>query len=247
MLVSVVIPALNEAANISTCLDAARRGYSSRAVELIVVDGGSTDGTPDIAAGDATVVRALRGRAHQMNRGAAIAKGEILVFCHADAQLPEGWREAVISALAAPGISGGAFQIAYVPPKGILYLLNRTVFSGNWMAVHGDRAQFMTRATYDDIGGFPDIPLMEDVEMARALHRRGRIAMVSQRIIASSRRYVERGPLRQYLLSIWLVTRYLYLGATPDAIARAYRSSRERDVVQAGPHQRPTGDTRRTL
>ncbi|MBN1247300.1 MAG: TIGR04283 family arsenosugar biosynthesis glycosyltransferase [Anaerolineae bacterium] len=245
MLVSVIIPSLNEAETIRQCLLAARRDYPPTTVELIVVDGGSRDGTPDLAAGEARVIHSPRGRATQMNRGAAKASGDVLVFCHADVQLPAGWREAVLAALQGHGVSGGAFQIAYHPPKGILHWVNRTTFRGRWIAVHGDRAQFMARETLDAIGGFPDIPLMEDVEMARALHERGRIAMVPERVIASSRRYLEQGPLRQYALSVWLVFRYLVLKATPDDIARAYRSSRERIAVQRGQRGASIEDARR--
>jgi hypothetical protein len=85
----------------------------------------------------------------------------------------------------------------------------------------------MRRETFREIGGFPEIPLMEDVEMARALHQAGRLVRVPLRLQTSSRRFLERGPLRQSLQSFWLMIRYLYLGATPDEIARRYRSSRE--------------------
>jgi hypothetical protein len=170
-----------------------------------------------------------------MNAGADLAHGEILLFCHADVRLPHGWRDAVIGVLRRPGVSGGAFQIAYRPAKGILHLVNRLIFPCNWRIVHGDRAQFMSRATFDEIGGFPEIPLMEDVEMARALHQRGRIAMLPLRVTASSRRYLERGPLFQYALSVWLMCRYLLLNAGPEEIARAYRSSRERTADKHSP------------
>jgi rSAM/selenodomain-associated transferase 2 len=232
VLVSVIIPALNEAENIEQCVDAARRCYAPSDVEIIVVDGGSTDGTLARVPSHATCLQSHRGRAAQMNHGAQLAHGKILVFCHADAALPDGWREAVIGALRQPGVSGGAFQIAYRPAKGILHWTNRHILKGDWIWVHGDRAQFMSRATFDEIGGFPDIPLMEDVEMARALHQRGRIVMLPHRITASSRRYLERGPLFQYSLSIWLMFRYLVLNATPEDIARAYRSSRELATVK---------------
>jgi rSAM/selenodomain-associated transferase 2 len=228
--VSVIVPVLNEVDHIRACLDAARRDYSSSDVELIVVDGGSTDGTLSAVPDQVRSLRAQRGRAAQMNAGAHAATGDVLLFCHADARLPEGWREEALRVLKTPGVSGGAFQIAYRPATGILRWINRLELRGSWMAVHGDRAQFMYRETFNAIGGFPDIPLMEDVEMSRALHQCGRIAMSPKRVVASSRRYLERGPLLQYALSIWLVFRYLFLKATPEEIALAYQSSRERDV-----------------
>jgi hypothetical protein len=94
----------------------------------------------------------------------------------------------------------------------------------------GDLAQFMPRAVYDRVGGFPEIPLMEDVEMARQLHSAGTIVRVPLRVITSSRRFLENGPLRQWLLSFRCMIRYLYLDATPEDIVRVYRSSRERQM-----------------
>ena len=228
MQISVIIPALNEAQNIQQVIAAARRDYTPAEVETVVVDGGSTDGTPDLVPPDVTLIRSPSGRAVQMNRGAAASHGEILVFCHADSQLPAGWREAVIEALSRPGVSGGTFQTLALPERGIiLRIRNRLRFSANWKIMYGDQAQFMSRATFERIGGFPKIPLMEDVEMARALHREGKLVRIPLRVVTSSRRFLERGPLRQWLLNICSMTRYLYLGATPEDIVRVYRSSRE--------------------
>jgi hypothetical protein len=92
----------------------------------------------------------------------------------------------------------------------------------------GDMAQFMSRCVYDRLGGFPEIPILEDLEMARLLHGAGQIVRVPLRVITSSRRFLENGPLRQCLFCLWTIIRYVYLGATPEAIARGYRSSRER-------------------
>ena len=230
MLVSVIIPALNEAENIAQTIAAARRDYTLDQVEVIVIDGGSTDGTPDLVPPppDARLIRSPRGRAIQMNRGARASSGQVLIFCHADSQLPEGWREAVIEALRPSGISGGAFQTRLLPEKGILYVINRLSLPADWRIMFGDLAQFMPRAVYDQVGGFPEIPLMEDVEMARRLHGAGKIVRVPLRVITSSRRFLENGPLRQWLLSFRCMIRYLYFGASPEEIAEVYRSSRER-------------------
>ena len=232
MLVSVIIPALNEAGNIARTIRAARRQYSLDEVEIVVADGGSTDGTPDLVppAPEARLIRSPRGRAVQMNRGARASGGETLVFCHADSLLPEGWREAAIAALDRPETSGGFFQTLMLPEKGILRLINRVKFPADWRIMFGDSAQFMPRRIYEEVDGFPDIPLMEDVEMARRLHSSGRIVRVPLRVTTSSRRFLENGPLRQWLLSFRCMIRYLYLGATPEEIARVYRSSRERDL-----------------
>lgn len=227
MLVSVIIPALNEAQHIRQAIAAARQDYTRDQVEVIVVDGGSTDGTAALVPSSVTLVRSPRGRAVQMNRGAAASRGEILVFCHADSQLPAGWRTAVIGALSLPGISGGSFQVAILPARGILYLINRLRLPADWRCVFGDQAQFMARVTFDRIGGFSEIPLMEDLEMSRKLHRAGQLVRIPLRVTTSSRRFLEHGPLRQWLLDIWYVIQYLYLGAGPEEIARLYTSSRE--------------------
>jgi rSAM/selenodomain-associated transferase 2 len=228
-LVSVIIPALNEAENIERTLAAARRDYAPDAVELIVADGGSTDGTPDLVPPDVALVRVPRGRAVQMNRGAEAAHGEIFVFCHADSQLPAGWREAVIAALADPEVSGGTFQTRILPANWLLKLRNRLVLPTTWRGMFGDQVHFMRRATFERVGGYPEIPLMEDVEMMRALHQVGRLTRIDPglRVTTSSRRFLERGVLRQTLHNGLNMLRYLYLGASPRAIARGYRSSRE--------------------
>ena len=233
MLVSVIIPALNEAENIQRCIAAARRTYPPDKVEIIVVDGSSTDGTPDLVPPEAMLLRSPRGRAIQMNRGAAASRGEILAFCHADSQLPAGWREAVMEALSRPGVSGGTFQTLTLPERGLLlYIRNRTSFPANWKLMYGDQVQFMTRKTFKSVGGFPEIPLMEDVEMSRALHEMGKLVRVhpSLRVITSSRRALEWGTLRQSLGNTWRMIRYLYLNATPEDILRSYQSSRERAI-----------------
>ncbi len=229
MQVSVIIPALNEADSIQRCTAAARREHPPDAVEIIVADGGSTDGTPDLLPPDVRLVRSPRGRGVQMNRGAAASHGEILVFCHADTLLPEGWRDAAIDALRRPGVSGGTFQTLILPEEGslILYVRNRVVLPTNWRIMFGDQTHFMSRATFEAVGGYQEILLMEDVEMSRALHRVGKLVRIPLRVITSSRRFLERGALRQSLANAWSMFRYLYLNATAEDIAQTYRSSRE--------------------
>jgi hypothetical protein len=114
----------------------------------------------------------------------------------------------------------------------ILWIRNHLAFPANWRIMFGDQVQFMTRDAFEQVGGFPEIPLMEDVEMSRALNEIGELVRIrpSLRVATSSRRFLERGPLFQWLLNSWSMFRYLYLGATPEDIARAYRSSREEAV-----------------
>ena len=231
-LISVIIPALNEAKNIALTINAARQDYTTDEVEIIVVDGGSTDGTIDKIPPHVTLIQAQRGRALQMNRGAAASHGDILVFCHGDSQLPCGWREAVINALVDVEVSGGTFQTKIVPAFGFLKLRNNWVLPSNWRIMFGDQAQFMRRTTFDQVNGFLEIQLMEDVEMSRALDSIGNIIRIDPkyRVITSSRRFSERGLIRQTIQNTINMTRYLYFGATPEDIARIYRSSRERKI-----------------
>ena len=227
MLVSVIIPALNEAENILKTIRAAQRSHTPEQVEIVVVDGGSSDGTPDFVPPEVMLIRSPRGRAVQMNAGARASHGELLAFCHADSQLPTGWRKAVIESLSRPGVSGGCFQTLISPPKGILHLVNAIRFPVDWRIMFGDLVQFMSRATFEQVGGFPEIVLMEDVEMMRALHQVGKLVRPNLRVVTSSRRFLERGPLRQWLLGFRCMIRYLYFGETPEDIARVYVSSRE--------------------
>ena len=229
MLVSVIIPALNEAECTAQAVRAARQGYGGQEVEILVVDGASTDGTAEAVPPQegVCVIAGPRGRAVQMNCGARASKGSLLVFCHADSLLPAGWREAVIGTLERSGVIGGTFQTLILPAKGFFALRNHLVFPANWRIMFGDQVQFMRRTTYDRVGGFPDIPLMEDVEMSRALHREGKLVRIHLRVVTSSRRFQERGALQQTVLNAWNMTQYLYLGVTPEDIARTYCSGRE--------------------
>jgi rSAM/selenodomain-associated transferase 2 len=227
-LVSVIIPTLNEATGIRACIEAARRDYGPGQVEIIVVDGDSSDGTPELVPPTATLLRSKRGRAVQMNRGVAASRGQTLLFCHADSLLPEGWRKAVIEALQEPGVSGGTFKTLILPDHSFaLRIRNRRPQHPIWFRMHGDQCQFMTRATFERVGGFPELALMEDVEMSRALHRAGRLVRITPHVITSSRRYTEHGAVRQVVRNWWNLHRYLFLGATPEQIARTYRSRRE--------------------
>ena len=117
MLVSVIIPTLNEEGFIMDAIQAARQDYDSDQIEIIVVDGGSQDRTLEIIPTDVQIIRSKPGRAGQMNLGAQHARGDILVFCHADSRLPEGWREATIEKLSDNGVSGGTFQLSILPER----------------------------------------------------------------------------------------------------------------------------------
>ncbi|MDF1513412.1 MAG: TIGR04283 family arsenosugar biosynthesis glycosyltransferase [Anaerolineae bacterium] len=232
-LVSVIMPVVNEAENIVATIKAAERQYSPEQVEIIVVDGDSTDDTCALIPPHIHVIHSPRGRGLQMNRGAAESHGDILVFCHGDSQLPNGWREAVIQALDNPAVSGGTFQTRILPAFGILKWRNNWVLPPNWKIMFGDQVQFMRSSTFDQVQGYREIPLMEDVEMSRALDQAGTIVRIDPkyRVITSSRRFQERGVLQQSILNTINMIRYLYFGATPEDIARSYRSSGEEEHI----------------
>ena len=231
MLVSAIMPALNEEEHIQQSLRSIRQNYSTEELEIIIADGGSTDRTKELIPPGITFLQTPPGRATQMNRGAAAASGAIFVFIHADTIMLAGWREEVIQTLADPSISGGTFQSTLQPEQGFLmHWINQRDYPPIWQLMYGDQVQFMRRETFEKIGGFPDIPLMEDVEMSRALHKAGKITRIQQRTFTSGRRFIENGPLRQYWHNLTFMIRYLYLGASPEKIQSLYQSSRERSL-----------------
>jgi uncharacterized protein len=239
-LVSVVIPALDEEALIVRAIAAARRGSAETEVEVIVVDGGSHDRTRSLVPAGVKLVQSARGRGAQMNRGTCEARGRVLVFCHADTVLPVGWRPEVLRILAQPGVSGGSFNPRFVPARGILHLLNRLIYPADWHIIYGDQAMFTHRATLARVGGFREQPLFEDVELARALKRQGRLVRSRLRAETSSRRFLEVGPARHLVRSLWMTLRYAHLGLSPEAAAKRYRSSRE-EQAEKGPEVRGAG------
>jgi rSAM/selenodomain-associated transferase 2 len=222
MLVSVIIPTLNEEGFIQDAIRAARRDYTTEELELIIVDGGSQDRTFQQIPPDIKVIRSKPGRAMQMNLGASHAQGNFLVFCHADSLLPKGWRRAIIEALRNPNMSGGTFQLSILPAKGVLKLRNRIKYPANWRLMYGDQVQFMRRETFEQVGGFPEIPIMEDLEMSRSLAKAGNLVRIPLRVQTSSRRFSGRKPRNQWLLSIWCVILYLYFRRTPEEIKKIY-------------------------
>jgi rSAM/selenodomain-associated transferase 2 len=225
--ISVIIPALNEETNIEASIRDVRRNYSSDQVEILVVDGGSVDATLNRIPSGVTVITTHANRANQMNTGAQRSTGDVLVFCHADTRLPSGWREAVLNVLEKPGVVGGAFQSRLEPERGPLKWMNKVRLPADWRFMYGDQAMFLTRRVFEQIGGFPEIILMEDVELARGMAKLGAVTRIESRVITDSRRMLEKGPFRQIVGNMWRIFRYLYLGATPEQIAKTYHSSRE--------------------
>jgi rSAM/selenodomain-associated transferase 2 len=191
----------------------------SRGHEVVVVDGGSEDGTPALAALLADcVLRAPRGRARQMNAGAAQATGDALVFLHADTRLPEAADAMIFRGL--EGKSWGRFDVRIEGHSALFPIIG---FFMSWRSrltgiATGDQAIFVRRAEF---AGFPDIPLMEDVAFSHAMKRRGPPACLRERVHTSGRRWEQRGVLRTVIL-MWRLRLAYFWGASPDELARIY-------------------------
>jgi len=220
---SIVVPALNEAGTIERLLERLQP-LRQRGSEVIVVDGGSSDGTPALAAAwvDA-VVAAPRGRAVQMNAGAARASAALLLFLHADTQLPPGADLRVQQAVTR-GAAWGRFDVRIDGRPRMLHVVAALMnWRSRWTGIAtGDQAIFVTRTAFEHVGGFPVQPLMEDVELSRRLKRLGRPACLRDRVRTSGRRWEQRGVWRTIVLMWWLRWRY-WRGESPQSLAEAYR------------------------
>jgi rSAM/selenodomain-associated transferase 2 len=219
---SIVLPVLNEAPGIAAALQALAP-LRNRGVEVIVADGGSEDRSSELAGPFADMVlRAPRGRASQMNAGAAAARGGVLLFLHADTRLPDDADRFVAQAMAA-GSHWGRFDVriegksAWLPVVAAL-MNRRSRLTG---IATGDQAMFVSRAAFAAAGGFPDIPLMEDIELSRRLLRNGPPACLAARVTTSGRRWEAHGVWRTILRMWWLRLRYS-LGADPRRLAVEY-------------------------
>jgi rSAM/selenodomain-associated transferase 2 len=210
---SIVVPVLNEAATIRAALEPLRH------YEVIVADGGSSDGTPDIAAGLChRVVKSARGRAAQMNAGAAAAGGDSIVFLHADTRLPENAHVLIAAALKTH--LWGRFDVEIDGRHPLLKVVAcamnlRSRLTG---IATGDQAIFVRREAF---AGFPEIALMEDIAFSRAMKQRGRPACLRERVVTSGRRWESRGVLRTIIL-MWRLRLAYFFGARPEDLARIY-------------------------
>ncbi len=220
--ITVVVPTLNEAQGIVGCLDALAP-LRARGQEVIVVDGGSEDGTPQLAQDRADrVLAAPRGRASQMNAGARAARGQALVFLHADTRLPPDADRLVLGALA--GRSWGRFDVQIDARGALLALVGAMMSLRSRLTgiATGDQALFVRRSVFDALGGYAEIPLMEDIELSRRLRRSGPPACLRARVLTSARRWEARGVLRAIVL-MWRLRLAYALGADPAQLAERYR------------------------
>jgi rSAM/selenodomain-associated transferase 2 len=221
--ISIVVPTRNEEERIAETL---RRLRDPEVVEVIVVDGGSEDRTVEIARPLVDrLVEAPAGRAGQMNAGARLASGEILLFLHADTIVPAGFGAAIVAACRTA--IGGRFDVELDAPAGIFRVIEWAInLRSRWSGLFtGDQGLFVRRDVFEALGGYPNQPLLEDLELAKAMKRSGRVAALRAKVRTSARRWQRLGPLRTVLL-MWRIRALYFLGASPQRLARLYLEAR---------------------
>jgi len=225
--ISIIIPTLNEANVVGETIT---RLLKSEQVEILVVDGGSSDGTDEIARElGARVLATAPSKAGQMNAGAAEAQGAVLLFLHADTRLPENFEEKVLTAAARRGFCAGAFTLEIDSTDRGMRFIER---AANWRArifkmPYGDQALFVSRNLFLEIGGFADYPIMEDFELVRRLKKKGKIAILPDSVKTSPRRWQNLGVLTTWLLNQIILVAY-FIGIPPRRLASWYRREKGR-------------------
>lgn len=225
MKVSIIIPVLNEKRRLEEAVARLRLTAGKGDVEIIVADGGSTDGTGEIARRVADkVVESPRGRAVQMHAGARAAAGEILLFLHADTRLPGAWLGALLDAWAGkPHPAATAYRLAFDSPEPIYRLIAAL---GDWRSrktgvPHGDQAIACRREDYFRTGGFPPVPIMEEYFLLPALARLGPVVIMEEAVETSTRRYERNGPLFNALRNAAIIALFK-AGVSPEKLRRLY-------------------------
>jgi len=223
---SIIVPVLDEADHISSALTALVP-LRARGAEIIVVDGGSADNTVALATPLADrVIASARGRATQMNAGAAAARGDALLFLHADTRLPVDADRLILEGLAQSRRAWGRFDVTIDSEHPLLPLVAASMNMRSRLTgiATGDQAMFATREAFDAVGGFPEIALMEDITLAQNLKRMSPPLCLRACVTTSGRRWERRGVLRTVLL-MWRLRLAYFFGAKPEDLARRYDAS----------------------
>jgi rSAM/selenodomain-associated transferase 2 len=221
-MLSVIIPTLNEADLLPATLRNIRANPEPH--EILVADGGSEDRTAALSreAGAQVVASPVANRAAQMNLGAALAQGDILLFLHADTRIGPTALSQIVVALAAPAVVGGGFARRFDSPSP---LLRFTARMGEWRSrcfgwYYGDQGIFVRRTVFRQLDGFGNLPAFEDVDFTRRMARQGKVVTLRANVISSARRFSARGPAATSLSDLWLTLRYL-AGADPRCLLRS--------------------------
>lgn len=222
MTFTIIMPVLDEATEIEAALTVLAP-YRARGGEVIVADGGSSDRTAELARPLADrVIVAPRGRAAQMNAGAAAANGDVLLFLHADTRLPDNADRLVLDGLAYSGRNWGRFDVRFDGGHLLTFVaLMMNLRSRLTGIVTGDQALFVTRAAFERVGGFPAIALMEDVVLSAKLKHMSKPLALHVRVTTSARRWRKHGTLRTVLL-MWRLRLAFFLGADPEKLVKIY-------------------------
>jgi rSAM/selenodomain-associated transferase 2 len=223
---SVIVPMLNEAPSIAATLATIRAGAPD--AEVIVVDGGSSDDSVAAARAIANqVLSSGRGRARQMNAGAAAASGSILAFVHADTTVPISFERDILEALTDPTIVGGRFDVMLDDPSFACRFIGELISIRSRISrtATGDQAIFVRREVFQRLGGFPDLELCEDLDFSRKLKRVGEVACLRSRVTTSARRWRKDGLLRT-VLRMWTIRSLYLLGVAPSRLKRMYADTR---------------------